>query len=102
MKRMHRFAVIAIVAALLLAIALPAFGSADAPEADTAEATVTHNHENLKPAVPAPPPDKVDDEQPWTVRFIYPSIAIATVILLAGLAIGYNRSVRGRYSVASE
>ncbi len=99
MKRLHRITVIALVSVLLTAIALPAFAASDTPAAETTDTTVIDNHENLKPAVPAPPPDVVDEEQPWTVRFIYPTIAIVTVLLLVGLVIGYNRSVRSRYTV---
>ena len=99
MKRMHRIVVVTLLSVFVLSVALPVYGATDTPVAET---TVTDNHENLKPALPAPPPDVVDEEQPWTVRFIYPTIAIVTVILLVGLVIGYNRSVRGRYTVVSE
>ena len=102
MKRMHRIVVVTLMSVLVFASALPAFGASDTPAAETTDTTVIDNHENLKPAVPAPPPEVVDEEQPWTVRFIYPAIAIAAVLLLVGLVIGYNRSVRGRYTVVGE
>jgi len=102
MKRMHRIVVVALVSVFVLAIALPAFAASDTSESETTETTVMDNHENLRPAVPAPVLEPVDEEQPWTVRFIYPTIAIVTVLLLAGLAFGYNRTVRSRYTVVSE
>ncbi len=102
MKRMHRIVVVTLISVFVLAGAFPAFGASDTPVAETTDTTVIDNHENLKPAVPAPPPDVVDEEQPWTVRFIYPAITIVTVLLLVGLVIGYNRSVRSRYTVVNE
>jgi len=99
MKRTQRIAVFALIAMFALAITLPAFAAQDTGEEETTETTVAAEHDHLAPAVPAPPPEKVDDEQPWTARFIYPTIAAVTVILLIGLAIGYNRSIKKRYTV---
>lgn len=99
MKRTQRFAVFALMSTLMLAIALPAFATQDSTEGESTETTVTAEHDHLAPAVPAPPPEEVDEEQPWTARFIYPTIVAVTVILLIGLAIGYNRSIKKRYTV---
>jgi hypothetical protein len=99
MKRTQQFAVVALVSMFVLAIALPAFAAQDSTEGETTETTVAAEHDHLGPAVPAPPPEVVDEEQPWTARFIYPTIVAVTVILLIGLAIGYNRSIKKRYTV---
>lgn len=53
------------------------------------------------PAVEAPPPAADEPEQPWTARFLAP-----TVMLLGGLALGgsvlyYAVRIRGRYTVKS-
>jgi hypothetical protein len=49
-----------------------------------------------------PPAGSVEDEQPWTARFIYPTIVLVTIILIVGLVLGYNRSIRNRYVVVSD
>ncbi len=106
MKRMYRFAVLALVSVAIFAAVLPAFAASDTGgedgSAEMTNTTAVDDHESITPAVPAPPPDEVDDEQPWTVRFIYPTLVAVTVILIGGLIIGYNRSIKRRYTVVSE
>lgn len=53
-------------------------------------------------AVPVPPPEADDDEQPWTSRFLPPTLVLLTVLTIAGLALYYVFGVRRRYEVVPE
>ena len=91
------------IAVLVLSVASPVLATESSTEGDTTETTVVPEQisEGEGPAVVAPPAPADETEQPWTVRFIYPTIAIVTILLVGGLAIGYNRSIRKRYQVVS-
>jgi hypothetical protein len=103
MKRTHRFVLLILVAVLAMVVASPALATEGSTEGETTETTVVPEQisEGEGPAVEAPPVEAEAIEQPWTVRFIYPVILIMTVVLLVGLAIGYNRNVRRRYQVVN-
>lgn len=105
MNRFQRLITIMLAALFVLGALTPALateeqgGSGDGGE--TTETTVAPEliFEGDGPAVVIPDvPEEVAD-QPWTARFLYPLIAIGTVLLIVGLVIGYNRSIRGKYKV---
>jgi heme/copper-type cytochrome/quinol oxidase subunit 2 len=104
MNRFARISSLAIVAIVILVLAAPAFATESTGESDggaTTETTVTTSPtvEGDQPAVVIPPVVIEIEEQPWTARFIYPTIAVVTVLLIAGVAIGYNRRIRKKYQV---
>jgi ABC-type Na+ efflux pump permease subunit len=103
MNRFARIASLAIVAVLVLALAAPAFATESSGESEggaTTESTTTSSaSQGDPPAVVIPPVVIEIEEQPWTARFIYPTIAVVTVLLIAGVAIGYNRRIRKKYQV---
>lgn len=103
MNRIIRIASIAMLALLIVAVAAPALAteSTGETEGETTETTIatTPSFEGDPPAVVAPPVVIEIEEQPWTARFIYPAIVAGTVILIAGVAIGYNRRIRKKYQV---
>ena len=103
MTRIHKFVLFSLIAVLMVAIASPVAATEDSAEGDMTETTVVPEQisQDEGPAVQAPPADEDDSEQPWTARFIYPVIVLGTVVLIVGLAIGYNRSIRKRYHVVS-
>lgn len=106
MNRINRLLVIALVALVLAALAAPALGteSESEPEPETTDTTLAPEpvFENGEPAVLIPPVEELAEEQPWTARFIYPSIVAATILLLIFLAFWYNRNIRRKYEVAPE
>jgi len=101
MKRRIRTIIFALVSVMALAIAAPSLATESTAGGDTTGTTVAPADvsSSQSPAVPAPPPDVKEFDQPWTVRFIYPLIVLITGLLIVGLAIGYNRRVRRRYRV---
>jgi len=103
MKRTHRLVLSFLIAVLVMAIAGPALATEGSTEGETTETTVAPEliSEGEGPAVEAPPAASEEVEQPWTARFIYPVIVLMTILLIGGLAIGYNRSIRKRYQVVS-
>lgn len=103
MKR-SRLPLIAVLAALvILALAAPAFateGSTEEPEETTT--TVAPFEGDDAPAVIIPPAEETEEDQPWTSRFIYPTIVVGTILLIVGIVWAYNRRVRHRYKVVSD
>lgn len=104
MNRFARIASLAIVALVILALAAPALATESTGESEGGESTettvaTTPSFEGDPPAVVVPPVVIEIEEQPWTARFIYPTIAVVTVLLIAGVAIGYNRRIRKKYQV---
>jgi membrane protein implicated in regulation of membrane protease activity len=103
MKRTHRLVLLSLIAVLLVFVASPALATEGTTEGETTETTVASEQifEGEGPAVEAPADEVEVTEQPWTVRFLYPAILAATVLLIVGIAIGYNRNIRKRYQVVS-
>ena len=101
MKRTHKLALLSLIAVLVLAVVNPVLATEDSTEGETPATTVAPEQisEGEGPAIEAPPAEVEAVEQPWTARFIYPAIVVVTIILIVGLAIGYNRSIRNRYEV---
>lgn len=104
MNRSRPYLVACLAVMAVLIVALPAFATEGTTEEDTVTTTIAPEpvSENGEPAVVIPPVAEVEDEQPWTARFIYPTIVVVTILLIVGLAIGYNRSIRNRYIVVSD
>jgi len=103
MQRSYRLVVLALAPMFVFALTVPALATEESTEDDTTATTVAPEQisEGEGPAVEAPPADEKTVEQPWTARFIYPVIVLVTILLIVGLIIGYNRSIRSRYHVVS-
>ncbi len=66
-------------------------------EAETDEAP--ENTSGVEPAVEAPPAAEDDEEQPWTARFLAPTL-LALGVVITVIATGYYATrIRGRYRV---
>lgn len=103
---MKRVVLFALAAAFVVALAGPAFATEsqdDSGDTGTTDTTVVSEpvFEDSEPAIIIPPGEIEVEEQPWTARYLYPSIVIGTAILLIGLIFGYNRSIRHRYKVVA-
>ena len=48
-----------------------------------------------------PPPEHEEPEQPWTARFLIPLLVVTALVVVIGVAIAYNHSVRHRYKVVA-
>ena len=101
MKRTHGLVILSLVAVFVLAIASPGVATEGTTEDETTETTAVPEPiaEGEGPALIAPPADDGVEEQPWTARFIYPALGAITILLIIGLVIGYNHSIRNRYRV---
>ena len=102
---MKRPLTLVLIAVFTLALASPAFATESSGEEEpTTETTVAEEPDfgGTPPAVVIPPADAEEEEQPWTARFIYPTIVIITILLVIGTAVMYNRSVRKRYKVVAD
>lgn len=105
MSRIQRLLVLALASLFVLGSIAPAIATEDHGDGDETETveetTTTEAFEGDGPAVVIPETEPEEVEQPWTSRFIYPTIVIGTIVLIVGLAIGYNRSIRKKYNVVS-
>ncbi len=71
-------------------------------ESDTEEVTEEQGSElGIVPAEEAPPAEEEATEQPWTQRFLAPTVLILGVLGIVGSLIYYGSRVRGRYKVTS-
>jgi len=102
---MKRLAVAVIASVFVVTLAGPAFATESQSEdgSETTETTVVSEPEfaDGEPAVVIPPGEVEVEEQPWTSRYLYPLLVVGTAILLIGLILGYNRSIRHRYKVVA-
>jgi hypothetical protein len=104
MKRLSRIVAFVSLLVLVFVLAAPALAteSPDDPAETTATTAVPEQvFEGDGPAIVAPPAEEGSSEEPWTARFIYPLIVVGTIVLIIGLAIGYNRSIRTKYKVVA-
>ena len=102
MKRSNRIVVFACLIVFFAVLAAPAMATESSDDsADTTDTTAepVQISEGEGPAIVAPPIEEGEEEQPWTSRFIYPLIVVGTFVLIIGVVIGYNRSIRTRYKV---
>lgn len=53
-------------------------------------------------AIDVPPVAPVEAPDPWTTRFLIPTILALTAVVLGGVVVFYLVGVKGRYSVAAE
>jgi hypothetical protein len=105
MTRITRLVGIAVAAILLLVLALPVLAAeqADDESAESTETTVAAVSISAgeEPAVVVPPAEIEQPEQPWTARYLIPLLVVTAVVVLFGVVVGYNHSVRNRYKVVT-
>lgn len=93
----HRIA--ALLASSVLLVAAPAA----AQTTDTtvpSETTTTAVSTDYQPAVETPPAEAADVAEPWTTRFLIPTLlALATIVLFATAVRYFTNVVRTRYRV---
>ncbi len=102
MNRRMRMIVLGLVAVLAMAVAAPAFAteSSEEPVEEVTETTeATPDFGGNPPVVVVPPVTVEEEELPWTARYIYPTIAVAAILLVGGLILAYNRGIKRRYEV---
>ncbi|MGI9585147.1 MAG: hypothetical protein ACR2N7_06105 [Acidimicrobiia bacterium] len=101
---MKRLVVLVIASVFVVALSGPAFATESHSEDEETTATTVPAEPEFadgEPAIVIPPAEETVEEQPWTSRYLYPLIVIGTAVLLVGLVIGYNHSIRHRYKVVA-
>ena len=90
-------------ASLLAVVILAAPGIAAEPGTESGDTEVVASiSTDSGAAVEAPPPEPIDDAQPWTVRYVFPLLVTLAIVVVGGLIVIYVVTVKGRYRVASE
>jgi len=105
---MKRLFVLGFLASVFLAVpaaaiagndnAVLAFVEADA-EDESDDPDVTVNESGIEPAVDVLPAEVDDEEQPWTARFLAPTVLALGVVGLVVATVVYGLRIRGRYRV---
>jgi len=76
-----------------------AFTAAEEEEAPAEEEGEMVSEGGVVPAVEAPPGDEGAGDQPWTFRYMVPTVLAIGVLGLVGAGIYYAFGIRGRYQV---
>jgi hypothetical protein len=92
-----RLTVLAVLATLLVTF-LPA-GALAQEEGGDDGTTTTMVVDDGGAAVPAPPAEEADTSQPWTARYLPPTLVALTVLLVGGLTLFYFFGIRRKYVV---
>ncbi len=105
MTRINRLVLLVLASLLLVAVAAPVLASdvEGASSGDTTDTTVAAEpvFEGDGPVVILPPAEDEAVDQPWTARFLIPLLVLSAIVLIVGVAIAYNRSIRRRYHVTA-
>ena len=96
---MLRIVTATFLAGLLLLLPTTAVGlqGEESEEGETAQTSVESGA-----AVEVPPIVEVETPDPWTTRYLIPTILALTVVVIGGAVVYYLVRIRARYSVAAE
>ena len=93
---MDRRLILVLTALLVLAIPSAALAQEEEGSADEEPAVVV---DDGGAAVPVPPAEIEAEEQPWTSRFLPPTLVLLTVLTIVGLGAYYVFGIRRKYEV---
>jgi hypothetical protein len=99
MTRPFRILIITLLAGFVLVLPATAMGW-QGEEAEDAETTAVSVESGA--AVEVPPVDPPETTEPWTSRYLIPTILALTVVVIGGVIVYYLAGIKGRYNVASE
>jgi len=99
MTRSLRILIATLVAGLIFLLPAIAVGSQDEESGD-AEATPISVDSGA--AIDVPPVDPPETANPWTSRYLIPTILALTVVVIGGVVVYYLVAIKGRYAVAAE
>lgn len=90
---------VTLLAGLILVLPATAMGwqGEESEDAETAPVSVDSGA-----AVDVPPIETSEAQEPWTSRFLIPTILALTVVVIGGVVVYYLVGIKGRYSVAAE
>jgi hypothetical protein len=105
----HLARTLMLIGVVVLVVALPATATAatgdgavvvaftDEPAEEPA--SESGDEGGITPAEEAPPESEEDEEQPWTARYLAPTVVALGVITSLAAALYYGLRIRGRYQV---
>jgi hypothetical protein len=99
MTRSLRLLIATLLAGLILLLPATAMGS-EGEESDEVE--VAPISVDSGAAVDVPPIDPTEAPDPWTSRYLIPTILALTVVVIGGLIVYYLVAIKGRYTVVAE
>jgi hypothetical protein len=99
MTRSFRLLIAALLAGLIFLLPALAMGweGEESEEAEVAPISVDSGA-----AIDIPPVDPIEAADPWTTRYLIPTILALTVVVIGGVILYYLVAIKGRYSVAAE
>ena len=99
MTRSIRLSIAVLLAGLILL--LPALATGWEGE-ESEEAEVAPISVDSGAAIDIPAVDPIEAPDPWTTRYLIPTILALTVVVIGGVILYYLVAIKGRYSVAAE
>jgi hypothetical protein len=99
MTRSFRLLIAALLAGLIFLLPAIAVGQ-EGEEGDEVEVATTSVDSGA--AIEIPPIDPIEAPDPWTTRFLIPTILALTVVVIGGVVVYYLVAIKGRYKVAAE
>jgi len=99
MTRLFRLLIAALLAGVIFLLPAIAVGSEGEEGEDVEVAPISVDS---GAAIEIPPVDPIEDPDPWTTRYLIPTILALTVVVIGGVIVYYLVAIKGRYSVAAE
>ena len=99
MTRSFRLLIAALLAGLIVLLPAIAVGQ-EGEEGDEVEVAPTSVDSGA--AIEIPPIDPIEAPDPWTTRFLIPTILALTVVVIGGVVVYYLVAIKGRYKVAAD
>lgn len=90
-----RSPILVVLLTLVLLIVAPAVGAVAVTSSADGDVLAVDDG----PAVEAPEEVEEDEEQPWTARFLAPTVLLLGVVALGGSILYYGVRIRGKYTV---
>ena len=99
MTRLFRLLIAALLAGIIFLIPAIAAGSEGEEGEDVEVAPISIDS---GAAIEIPPVDPIEAPEPWTTRYLIPTILALTVVVIGGVVVYYLVAIKGRNSVAAE
>jgi len=99
MTRLFRLLIVALLAGIIFLLPAIAVGS-EGEESEDAE--VAPISVDSGAAIEIPPIDPIEAPDPWTTRYLIPTILALTVVVIGGVIVYYLVAIKGRYTVVAE
>lgn len=96
---MRRFVFSALLVLAYTTVPAAAIPDMALPEAVAAEVAAAPQVVAQEPAVEVPEQAEAEEEQPWTARYLIPTLLAISALVLLVVGVSYGVRLRGRYRV---